>query len=69
VIERILAGATFKEVPYLLQRSDEAAVDRAAGGGEEADIPEAKYDEDEEVPEARKEGTGEKGEGRGERGQ
>ena len=69
VIERILTHATFKEVPYNLQRSDEAAVDRAAGGGEEADIPEAKYDEDEEVPEARKEGTGEKGEGRGERGE
>ena len=69
VIERILANATFKEVPYNLQRSDEAAVDRAAGGGEEADIPEAKYDEGEEVPEARKEGTGERGEGRGERGE
>jgi len=66
VIERILAHATFKEVPYKLQRSDEAAVDRAAGGGEQADIPEAKYDEAEEVPEARKEGTGDK---KGERGE
>jgi len=66
VIERILAHATFREVPYKLQRSDEAAVDRAAGGGEQADIPEAKYDEAEEVPEARKEGTGDK---KGERGE
>jgi trigger factor len=69
VIERILASATFKEVPYHLQRSDEAAIDRAAGGGEQADIPEAKYDEAEEVPEARKEGLGEREEGRGERGE
>jgi trigger factor len=69
VIERILAHATFKEVPYKLERSDETAVDRAAGGGEQADIPEAKYDEGEEVPEARKEGFEEKGEGRGERGE
>ena len=69
VIERILSHATFKEVPYHLQRTDESAVDRAAGGGEEADIPEAKYDEGEEVPEAKKEGLGERGEGRGERGE
>ncbi len=69
VIERILAQATFKEVPYHLQRTDEAAIDRAAGGGEEADIPEAKYDEGEEVPEAKKEGLEERGEGRGERGE
>lgn len=55
VIERILANATFKEVPYQMQRTDESAVDRAAGGGEQAEIPEAKYDEGEQVPEARKE--------------
>ena len=60
--------ATFKEVPYELHRTDEAAIDHAAGGGEQADIPEAKYDEGEEVPEARTEGEGERGEGRGERG-
>ena len=64
VIERILTQATFKEVPYELHRTDEAAIDRAAGGGEEADIPAAKYDEGEEVPEAKGEGTGEKGDGR-----
>jgi trigger factor len=69
VIERILANATFKEVPYHLQRTDVSAVDRAAGGGEEADIPAAKYDEGEEVPEAKTEGFGERGEGRGERGE
>ena len=66
VIERILEYATFKEVPYEMHRTDDAAIDRAAGGGEHADIPDAKYDEDEEVPEARKEGRGERGEGRGE---
>ena len=52
VIELILEHATFKEVPYEFRRTDEEAVDHAAGGGEHADIPEAKYDEGEEVPEA-----------------
>ena len=56
VIERILEHATFKEVPYDMRRTDEEAVDHAAGGGEHADIPEAKYDEGEQVPEARAEG-------------
>jgi trigger factor len=54
VVERILAHATFKEIPYDLRRTDEEAIDHAAGGGEHADIPEAKYDEGEEVPEAKK---------------
>ena len=63
VIERILEHASFKEVPLPARRSDEEALDHAAGGGEHADIPEAKYDEGEEVPEARAEGKGEKGEG------
>jgi trigger factor len=67
VIERILEHALFKEVPYEQRRSDEAAVDHAAGGGEHADIPEAKYDEEEVVPEAKKEGAEEQGEGRRER--
>jgi trigger factor len=57
VIERILASANFKETPYEFRRTDEEAVDHAAGGGEHADIPEAKYDEGEKVPEAR--GAGE----------
>ena len=57
VIERILEHATFKETAYNLRRTDEEAVDHAAGGGEESDIPEAKYDEGEEVPEAK--GAGE----------
>lgn len=61
VIELILEHAKFKEVPFEFHRAEEAAVDRAAGGGEIADIPEAKYDEGEEVPEAR---TEEKGDGR-----
>ncbi len=66
VIDRILEHARFKEVPFAFRRTDEAAVDYAAGG-EQADIPEAKYDEGEEVPEARKEGLGASGEGRGAR--
>jgi len=67
VIDLILQHATFRETPYELHRADEAAVNHAAGGGQHADIPEAKYDEGEEVPEARKEGAGERGERRGER--
>jgi trigger factor len=58
VIELILAQAKFKEVPYDFRRNDEEAVGHAAGGGEHADIPDAKYDEGEEVPESP--GTGEK---------
>ncbi len=59
VIERILEHAKFKEVPYEFRRTEEEALDHAAGGGEHADIPEAKHDEGEEVPEARAEGLGE----------
>ena len=67
VIERILEHASFKETPYEFRRTDEEAVDHAAGGGEHSDIPEAKYDEEEKVPESRTEGRREKGEGRGTR--
>ncbi|MEN6449287.1 MAG: trigger factor [Thermoguttaceae bacterium] len=55
VVDLILEHAKFHEVPYNLRRTDEAAVDQAAGGGEQAEIPEAKYDEGEEVPETPKE--------------
>jgi hypothetical protein len=48
-----LEHATFKETPYDFRRTDEEAIDHAAGGGEHSDIPEAKYDEGEEVPEAK----------------
>jgi hypothetical protein len=58
VIDNILENATFKEVPYEFRRTSEEAVDHAAGGGEHADIPEAKHDEGEDVPEARGEGEG-----------
>ncbi len=58
VIDLILEHAKFNEVPYAFRQTDEEAVDHAAGGGEQADIPEAKYDEGEEVPEAKKEKTG-----------
>jgi trigger factor len=57
VIEKILEHAKFKEVPYEFRRTDEEAVDQTAGGGEQVDIPEAKYDEGEDVPEARSEGA------------
>lgn len=56
VIELILANASFKETPYQVRRIDEEAVDYTAGGGEHSEIPDAKYDEGEEVPEARHEG-------------
>lgn len=58
VIERILEHATFKETSYDLRRTDEEAVDHAAGGGDESNIPEAKYDEGEEVPEAKSPDSG-----------
>ncbi|MCE5303554.1 MAG: trigger factor [Planctomycetaceae bacterium] len=65
VIERILENAKFKETPYEFRRTDEEAIDQAAGGGQEADIPEAKYDEGETVPEAKAEGQGTGGEKKG----
>jgi trigger factor len=52
VIDLILANASFKETPYEFRRTDEEAIDQAAGGGDTTDIPEAKYDEGEQVPEA-----------------
>ncbi|MEN6457873.1 MAG: trigger factor [Thermoguttaceae bacterium] len=54
VVDLILQNATFKETPYEFRRSDEAAVDHAAGGGEQTEIPEAKYDEGQTVPESPK---------------
>lgn len=42
VIERILSEATIREVPYVVESDRAAAVDQAAGGGEESEIPEAK---------------------------
>jgi trigger factor len=54
VIENILEHATFKETPYDFRHTDEEAVDHAAGGGDQSDIPDAKYDEEEQVPEAKK---------------
>jgi trigger factor len=57
VIQRILEHARFKEVPYDILHTDEEAVNHAAGGGEQSEIPEAKYDEGPEVPEAK--GAGE----------
>ena len=42
VIDLILEHAEFEEVPYQPEESDVEALDLAAGGGEQADIPEAK---------------------------
>ena len=64
VIDLILAACHLQETPYELRRADEAAVDHAAGGGEQADIPEAKYDEGEEVPGSAEERRRERGERR-----
>jgi trigger factor len=48
VIERILAQATFKEVPYTPEGTEAEAVDWAAGGGEQtSDIPDAKPEHEE----------------------
>ena len=67
VIERILENASFKETPYEFRRTNEEAIGHSAGGGEHSDIPEAKYDEGEEVPEARSEGSGTRDQGSGAR--
>jgi trigger factor len=53
VIDRILENAKFKETPYEFRHTDEEAIDHAAGGGEQSDIPEAKHDEGENVPESK----------------
>jgi trigger factor len=42
VIDEILAHASFQEVPYETGETDAAAVELAAGGGEHAEIPDAK---------------------------
>ena len=49
VIDRILAAATFKEVPYELETADAEAIDQTAGGHEESDIPEAKPEHEEKA--------------------
>ena len=61
VIDQILEHAKFNEVPFALHATDEEAVDHAAGGGEKADIPDAKYDEEEKMPDAKDKATGKKG--------
>ena len=53
VIERILADAEFKEVPYEPRRPTPRPSTRRPAAASTSDIPEAKYDEGEEVPEAR----------------
>ena len=43
VIELVLAHAKFKDVPYKPEGTDAEAIDQAAGGDEESEIPEAKH--------------------------
>jgi trigger factor len=51
VVERILAHAKFKQVPWQPEESEAEAVDWAAGGGEpESDIPEAQPEGPEREP-------------------
>jgi trigger factor len=45
VIDLILEHARFKDVPYQPQQNESEAIDRAAGGGEAEEIPEAKHGE------------------------
>jgi trigger factor len=53
VIERILAEAEFKEVPYEIETTDAEAIDQSAGGHDHSDIPEAKPEHEEtESPES-----------------
>jgi trigger factor len=42
VIDRILEHAHFREVPFEMEESDVTALELAAGGGEQSDIPQAK---------------------------
>jgi trigger factor len=43
VIELVLSHARFKDVPFKPERVDTEAIDQAAGGEEESQIPEAKH--------------------------
>jgi len=49
VIERILAEAVFTEVPFEFESTEDEAVDQAAGGHDEPDIPEAKPEDEPEA--------------------
>jgi len=42
VIDLILEHAEFREVPYEVERLEAEAIDQSVGGGDQADIPEAK---------------------------
>ena len=50
VVELIQAEAEFKEVPYKSEEGETEAVEHFIAGEPEADIPEAKHDEEEEAP-------------------
>jgi hypothetical protein len=42
VVDLILENAEFHEVPYQMEESDVEALELAAGGGEQSEIPAAK---------------------------
>lgn len=50
VIELILEQAKFKKVPYDIEKTDTAAIDQSAGGHQESEIPQAKFDSLEAAP-------------------
>ena len=52
VIDLILANAVFKEVPYQIEESDVAALELAAAGGDQSEIPDAKPGGGEPIDEA-----------------
>jgi trigger factor len=53
VIDLILSHAEFRDVPYRPERVDAEAIEMAAGGGEEPEIPEAKAGGEGAAPEQR----------------
>ncbi len=67
VIERILDHASFKETPYEFRRTDEEAIDHAAGGGEACRYPRSQVRRGRRS--ARRQKRRARGERRGERGE
>jgi len=52
VIDQIRDAAKVEDVPFEMEETDTEAVDQAAGGGEETDIPDAEFGgQEEKLPE------------------
>ncbi len=47
-VDRILEHAEFQDVPFEVEESDEFAIEQAAGGTPESEIPEAKYSDEQQ---------------------